>query len=86
MSNVGETLNEREGRYGPYHEHAEISQALKVVIRAAPGWDRCDPAMREALEMIAHKIARVLNGDPSYADNWHDIAGYAVLVEREVTA
>ena len=36
--------------------------------------------------MIQHKIARVLNGDPNYPDNWHDIAGYARLVERELGA
>jgi len=35
---------------------------------------------REALEMIAHKIARIINGDPNYADSWVDIAGYAKLV------
>lgn len=34
----------------------------------------------EALEMIAHKIARILNGDPDYEDSWRDIAGYATLV------
>lgn len=39
-----------------------------------------DPDQREALEMIAHKIARILNGDPNYADSWHDVAGYATLV------
>ena len=33
----------------------------------------------EALEMIAHKIARILSGDADYADNWVDIAGYAQL-------
>lgn len=30
--------------------------------------------------MIAHKIGRILNGDPNYADSWIDIAGYAKLV------
>jgi len=35
---------------------------------------------QEALDMICHKIGRILNGDPDYADNWHDIAGYAQLV------
>ena len=34
--------------------------------------------------MIASKIARIVNGDPDYADNWHDIAGYARLVEKEL--
>jgi hypothetical protein len=30
--------------------------------------------------MIAHKIGRILNGDPDYIDSWDDIAGYAKLV------
>lgn len=42
----------------------------------------CDlaPDQRESLEMVMHKIARIINGDPNYADSWHDIAGYAKLV------
>lgn len=35
---------------------------------------------QESLEMIAHKIGRILNGDPDYSDSWRDIAGYAQLV------
>lgn len=30
--------------------------------------------------MIAHKLGRIINGDPNYSDSWHDIAGYAKLV------
>ena len=39
---------------------------------------------RESLDMIVHKIARILNGDPNHVDSWHDIAGYATLVELEL--
>jgi hypothetical protein len=35
---------------------------------------------RESLEMIAHKISRIVNGDANYMDSWVDIAGYAQLV------
>ena len=38
------------------------------------------PDQAEALDMIAHKIARILNGDPNHHDHWHDIAGYATLI------
>lgn len=38
----------------------------------------------EALDMICHKIARILAGDPNEPDHWHDIAGYATLVEKEI--
>ena len=34
--------------------------------------------------MIVHKIARILAGDPNHADHWHDIAGYAILVEERI--
>ena len=34
----------------------------------------------EALDMIATKIARILNGNPDHVDSWIDIAGYATLV------
>ena len=47
-------------------------------------WRKLNAAQRESLEMICHKIARILNGDPNYIDNWTDIAGYAVLVEQEL--
>jgi len=44
-------------------------------------WDKLDPVKRQALTVMADKIARILSGDPEYADNWHDIQGYAKLVE-----
>lgn len=84
-SNVDSTLGERGARYGEFHEHALIAQNLKGVMRQMPGWARLRPDQKEALEMIQHKIARVLNGDPDYADSWHDIAGYARLVEKRLT-
>jgi len=34
----------------------------------------------EALEMIATKLSRIVNGNPNKIDNWDDIAGYATLV------
>lgn len=79
---INTTLNERGKRYGTFQGHAEISQRLKGVLRKFEAERGCDlePDQREALEMIAHKIARIINGDPDYADSWHDIAGYAQLV------
>ena len=43
-------------------------------------FEKLDEDMTDALEMMAVKISRILNGDPWYADNWVDIAGYAKLV------
>lgn len=54
-------------------------------MRGQPGWERLDPVKRQALTVIADKVARILSGDPEYADNWHDIAGYARLAEQRLT-
>ena len=76
------TLKERETRYGSFQDHARLAQNLKSVMWAKKGWGDMPSSMRESLEMIQHKVARILNGDPRYIDNWHDIAGYATLVEE----
>jgi len=84
QTNVNEMLAGREARYGSFHGHASISQALKLVMVERVKWSMLNNDQREALEMIAHKIARILNGDPNYADNWIDIAGYATLVANRL--
>lgn len=78
---VEDTLAERGARYGDFADHALIAQALQDAMRAPPGWAKLPAMHKQALTVIADKIARVLSGDPNYADNWHDIQGYAKLVE-----
>lgn len=84
MSSIEATLTERGKRYGKFSDHANISQSLKDVMRAAPNWGRLKADQKEALEMVAHKIGRILNGDPNYGDSWHDIGGYTKLVEDDL--
>ena len=91
MSNINDTLEERGTRYGEFPNHAQISQDIQNAIvkgwfQRGDGQDLGDvPAyMTEALTMIAHKIGRIVNGDPYYDDSWRDIAGYATLVVNEL--
>ena len=63
---IEDTLVERGGRYGSFITHAVISQELTGVMHDAPKWDELSPSQKEALEMVAHKIGRILNGDPNY--------------------
>ena len=79
-TNINDMLKGREGRYGSFEGHAKIAQGLKAVMQERSGWDALAPDQKEALEMIQHKIARILNGDPNYLDNWVDICGYSQLV------
>lgn len=81
---VDKTLTERGNRYGKFVDHAEITQSLKLVMQNTPNWDVLSPSQKEALEMIQHKIGRILNGDPDYDDSWVDIAGYSTLVAKEL--
>lgn len=78
---VEDTLDQREKTYGSFTGHSALSQAFKSQMKCTDGWSRLQPDQKEALDMIQHKIARILNGDPSYIDSWHDIQGYAKLVE-----
>lgn len=77
-------ITERGSRYGKFKDGAEIMQELKDVMREVDGWHNLTPSQREALDMIQHKIGRILNGDPNYDDSWKDIAGYATLIVNEL--
>jgi hypothetical protein len=57
---------------------------MKEEWRKAEGWKRLSMGQREALEMLAHKVARILAGDCNHRDHWMDIGGYAELVVREL--
>jgi transposase len=79
---VDETLDARAVDYGKFIEGAEVMQMLKrVVLNALNNRDKVlahDQA--ESLDMIIHKIGRIINGNPDVVDHWLDIAGYAQLV------
>jgi len=72
-------LKEREKTHGDFMRFSHIAQGLKGHLSYAK--DLSKP-QREALEMILHKVARVLNGDEDHRDHWDDIAGYATLIAR----
>jgi hypothetical protein len=81
-TNVRELLAERGQTHGDYSVHARITQELKNYFRAQKKAMR--PVQWETLDMIAHKIGRILAGDPEFEDHWRDIAGYATLTADEI--
>jgi hypothetical protein len=87
-SDVSATLVERGKRYGSFDGHAQVTQKLKSVLRVELELrDKVlSDSQQEALDMIFHKVGRIVNGDANYHDSWHDIAGYAKLVEDEINA
>lgn len=83
--NIEETLKEREEKYGKFSNYARITSEFKAVCFKHQLSKDFNHIHSEALDMIFTKIARILSGDPNHTDNWHDIAGYATLVEKELT-
>jgi hypothetical protein len=86
MTDVKALLDEREARYGEYEGMASIAQQMKTAMHMAPKWDFLAFDQKESLEMIVHKIARILNGDADYLDNWTDLSGYSQLVANRLEA
>jgi hypothetical protein len=81
---IDRILEERKRTHGDFDDHANISQGLKDVMRQGRAWPEMGFNMREALEMIVHKIARIVNGKPRHKDHWDDIEGYSRLVSKEL--
>lgn len=79
-TDIDTTLAERGSRYGNFQTHAAITQSLKIIMHQTPQWCNLQADQKECLEMVAHKVGRILNGDPNYHDSWHDIVGYTKLV------
>jgi len=72
-------LVERQKTHGDFADHAMFTIALKDEMARSPNYLNAIPAHKEALDMIAHKIGRILAGNPNFHDHWDDIAGYAKL-------
>ena len=81
---IEEVLNQRQATYGSFTKNAEVSQMLKYFMTQGTNYKQMPVPHREALEMIVHKIARIVNGDPNYIDNWVDNIGYSQLVIEEI--
>jgi hypothetical protein len=66
---LSDMLKERGSRYGEFKCNAALSQNLKAAMKLGHKWGPLASDQREALEMFAAKISRILTGDPDYPDN-----------------
>ena len=89
-TSIKAVLEERGNRYGTFKHQSALAQALERAFLThintyGQGEISLVASQREALHMIFHKLARIANGDPNYADSWIDIAGYAMLIADELS-
>lgn len=82
VANIEDLLNDRAKDYGKFKDGAALMQSIKrLLAEHARVHDKLFADDQwEAIEMIVHKMGRILNGNPDKVDNWVDIAGYATLV------
>ena len=92
MQSTDALLINRYKTHGEYYSNARVAQSLKNKLRNGDNWARLEDIHREALDFIAGKLARIVNGDPNFVDHWEDIMGYCKLVldrvqpsDKEVT-
>lgn len=84
MSKVNETLKERGAVYGDYKGGSEFRADVMQLITHR--YAEINGKLLDALHMvyiydIVNKLSR-LAATPDHIDTWHDIAGYATLVEE----
>jgi hypothetical protein len=79
---VDRIVSERPSTHGDFEQNTVFMQRVKELTRLQPNWHKMEPYQREALEMIVHKMGRILHGDHEHLDHWEDIGGYAACVTR----
>ena len=77
-------IDQRAKTHGEYKNTAAWSQSLKDMFRGSPNWAKMNDGQKEAMEMIAVKLARLLNGDPNFANHPVDVGGYAELYASSI--
>lgn len=84
MSDVNETIKQRFSVHGDYTTAATFKDRLISQCSELPNWKKLGPDGRETVRMIVEKLGRIMLGDCDFPDHWHDIAGYATLMERSL--
>jgi hypothetical protein len=63
--------------FDPFEDMAQLSQAIKFAFRRGKNWEVLPPESKEALELIATDLARILVGNLGEPKHWDDIAALA---------
>jgi len=79
---INTVLDERGKTHGDFVAQATISQEIKDSLKTGAQYHRMTSAQREVVDMIAHKLSRLVSGNPDFDDHMVDIIGYANLYLR----
>jgi hypothetical protein len=86
MSGIKDTFADRASVYGNFRlgsqVEAEIMKTIRDRYETEHGY-KINPVYDTWINHIAIKLSRI-SMTPDHVDSWHDIAGYATLVEKEL--
>ena len=82
---IKETLSQRQEQYGSFEDVAMLTEQMVDVMRKGY-YEKLAYNQKMALYMICSKMARIVSGNPNHKDSWHDIAGYATLIDNELVS
>ena len=85
IEKLRQTLNQRQEQYGSFEDVAMFTEQMVDVMRKGY-YEKLAYNQKMALYMICSKMARIVNGNPNHKDSWHDIAGYATLIDNELVS
>lgn len=83
-NDIEATLDERAKTHGDFLYVAGIAQGIKILLRTGPSWNEMNHQQREALEMVASKLARAVSGDHNEIDHLFDTIGYCRLYMKAI--
>lgn len=90
QASIEDILADRGKTHGDYADHARITRRLKdtviieLVRRKQRGQPRLTDTQLESIDMIMHKVGRIIAGESGFQDHWLDIAGYANIARADV--
>jgi hypothetical protein len=84
--NLDERMRDKQITNGPFEDMAQLAQGLKFALRRGRNWEPMPPESKEALELIATRIAKILTGDPNDARHWNDLVILAQIRSEALEA
>ena len=83
-SSIEETLTQRKSIYGEFNDQRLcVGEIVQIMIHCAKKNNVVlQPEIIAEWHYLAIKLARIAV-NPDYLDNYHDLAGYAMLMEKE---
>lgn len=80
--NLQQIIDQRAKTHGKFEDNAVVATEVMASLAGGANFQSLTTQQFFALQNIAGKMARIVNGDANEPDHWTDIAGYATLAKE----